>query len=79
MVKKKVEVEGLVCDFCNKPIFHEDWRKCLVCGKDVCGDCNPLEDLSYGARRLTLCKAHIDSLSLSEFMIRVKAHFGEEG
>ena len=37
IIKKKVEVERIVCDYCKKELDNY-YNKCAVCGKDVCNE-----------------------------------------
>jgi hypothetical protein len=36
-MKQKREVEEVICDICGK---EGAYRQCVICGKDVCQNCN---------------------------------------
>jgi len=70
--KRTVTVEGTFCDICDDIIHFERFRKCIVCGKDVCEKCNPIEDFNWRATKITLCPEHFNGLLLSEFVGKLR-------
>lgn len=70
MVQKEVLVKTTVCDICGD---HEFVRgKCLVCGKDICDDCNAVEGLYYNDRWVILCPEHAKDVKLKDLMQRLE-------
>jgi len=53
-MKTKKELEVVICDFCGKEVWNEK-QKCIICGKDVCDECNRVKNLPYKAFRFYLC------------------------
>jgi len=70
MVRKRITIDAVICDICGKQMFTES--KCIVCDKDVCYECNPILDLEFKAFHFVLCPEHYRSISLEDFVGRVK-------
>jgi len=70
-VKKKMEVEVYVCDFCGKESFLE-LDKCFLCGRDICKNCNATYDLSWRARYVYLCPECCEKATVKEVIEKLR-------
>lgn len=75
-VKRYMEVDVSVCDFCGKETYGGEWLKCMVCGRHICGDCN-IDELSYrGIYRIDLCPECRENKSVKEVIEKVREVYG---
>ena len=65
-VKRYMEVEVCICDFCKQETIGNEWYRCMMCGRHICMDCNKGRDFAYRGLCLNLCPECYDKVTLKE-------------